>query len=586
MNYQRTWMAIVLTFLAVALPCTAWFYLGMKNLEKEIASIELKENERLLKLATFQANRLQDELNRIKDNESYRPFYHYQKAFQDAHDEIQRPTSIHSPLNDSVSDPLIETYFQINPEGKITFFGPQEGLKPVEKSFPSLYQSNALTSQAIAQHQAVNVIGNITTLSSKSKELKDLFRGKTTKGKVEVLPSAIWEEDIKLGEFGGRHPSLFPENELYFYESILSKKLTKSSSEVWILTSPLVYTTFRIENDPKIIALRGVVTPRGLLTQGFVISSKVITDSLRSAEVPMQLVYKTLKNGELYSPLRTMPFWKVMVSSQDSLNRKESQARELRNRFLRNFGIGVIVTSFVGCCVIFLIWQIDRLSMQRSQFAAAAAHELKTPLSCLLLYSEMLVAGKGDAEKTKSYAQNIVREVERLGRVVANVMSYTGLERQSLKLNLQKSDLDLAITENLDRLEEHLKNLGINLKRRISVDLPQVPFDKDAVAIILQNLLDNAEKYSRTAENRTIEVVLEKVSESGVCLSVIDQGPGVPRSMRPSIFKPFKRGKSEKGLEGLGLGLSLAQSLAIQHHTKIEYRDNPGGGSIFSVVFN
>jgi signal transduction histidine kinase len=114
--------------------------------------------------------------------------------------------------------------------------------------------------------------------------------------------------------------------------------------------------------------------------------------------------------------------------------------------------------------------------------------------------------------------------------------------------------------------------------------LPPVSFDRDAVTQILQNLLDNAEKHTRNAADRSVRVTLVR-HDGGVTLTVRDHGPGLPEEVRRNLFEPFTRGEDNHAPAGLGLGLALVQAQAKAQGAEINYADAPGGGAQFTVTF-
>jgi signal transduction histidine kinase len=134
-----------------------------------------------------------------------------------------------------------------------------------------------------------------------------------------------------------------------------------------------------------------------------------------------------------------------------------------------------------------------------------------------------------------------------------------------------------------------LEAAGASIEFSVVDDAPEVRFDRDAIAEILQNLVDNAEKYSRSAMDRSIQVSLsclregERSVRSGVIIRVCDRGPGIPADMRRRLFRPFARGNRNDAPAGLGLGLALVKALAEAHRGAVSYEARPGGGSVFMV---
>ena len=184
-----------------------------------------------------------------------------------------------------------------------------------------------------------------------------------------------------------------------------------------------------------------------------------------------------------------------------------------------------------GLGVVWLVWQTERLARQRAQFAASAAHELRTPLTGLRIFSEMLAEGLGDPSKAREYARRIADESERLGRVVANVLGFTRIQRGTLSVRPSAGDFAQSIRENVARQQPALDAAGAQLSIQIPDALPHVKFDRDALGQIVQNLLDNSEKHTRAASDRTIHISL--ASRNGrVELSVVDHGKGLPPQLR------------------------------------------------------
>ena len=238
-----------------------------------------------------------------------------------------------------------------------------------------------------------------------------------------------------------------------------------------------------------------------------------------------------------------------------------------------------VLASALGVLVVMLVARAERLARERSQFAAAAAHELRTPLAGLQLYGDMLADGLGDPGKQADYARRMSEEAARLGRVVSNVLGFSQLERGNLHVAARPGSLAEALRELVQRAEPALDRAGCALAVEVEPELT-ASFDPDALARIIGNLLDNAEKYGRGATDRTIALTARR-SESGVEIVVADRGPGVAQAARQRLFRPFARGVDADGPAGLGLGLALSQSLAKAMNGELTYRQGVGGGAAF-----
>ena len=219
----------------------------------------------------------------------------------------------------------------------------------------------------------------------------------------------------------------------------------------------------------------------------------------------------------------------------------------------------------------------EKLARERSQFAAAAAHELRTPLTGLQLYGDMLADGLGDPGKMRDYARRMSEDASRLGRVVSNMLGFSQLERGGLSVDAQVGPFGQTLCELAERAQPAPDRTGAALEVDVSPDL-RARFDRDALARIVGNLLDNAEKYTRGANDRTIRLAARPRGDV-VEVSVEDRGPGIADATK--LFRAFSRGVSSDGPAGLGLGLALSLSLARAMGGELAYTPRDGGGATF-----
>jgi signal transduction histidine kinase len=233
--------------------------------------------------------------------------------------------------------------------------------------------------------------------------------------------------------------------------------------------------------------------------------------------------------------------------------------------------------------VVLILFETDRLAHQRARFAAAAAHELKTPLSSLMLHSEMLAESMGKPENSARYAAVVAAEAERMSRLVTNMLDLARLEQGALVAASSPGDLAVAVGRCIERLRPRLEEVGLAVEITVAPDLPQARFDQDALCQILDNLLDNAEKYTRSVADRRVTIRLQE-ADGCVIIAVADNGPGIPRHKRRALFKAFSRLAEQGGASGLGLGLALARSLAVAQGGDLELGDEDGTGATFLLT--
>jgi signal transduction histidine kinase len=158
------------------------------------------------------------------------------------------------------------------------------------------------------------------------------------------------------------------------------------------------------------------------------------------------------------------------------------------------------------------------------------------------------------------------------------MLGFSQLERGSLNVDAQTGPLGQVLHELAERAQPALDRAGAALEIDVTPDL-RARFDGDALAQIVGNLLDNAEKYSRGADDRTIRIAAQDLGHL-VEVCVEDHGPGI--TDRTTLFRPFSRGVSSSGSPaGLGLGLALSISLAREMGGDLTYKPREGGGATF-----
>jgi signal transduction histidine kinase len=337
----------------------------------------------------------------------------------------------------------------------------------------------------------------------------------------------------------------------------------RSAPPIEILTSDLEWRTVTIDAKPRLVALRAVHTPAGTITQG------IVTTIAEGASVDGAV----MRRGEGSAIEGTG--WRIRLPPGAG-----GSSEEERQRFLQLFaGVsGVLMLVVAG--VIWTIWRAEKLATDRTRFAATAAHELRTPLASLRLYSD-LIAEEEDPENRERYARELASQTERLGRVVANVLEVTRIERGAFTLHPELGEIGPAVEECIDRLRPQMEAASCPIVLHVAADLPDVAFDADAIHHVVDNLVDNAEKYSRDVPDRSISVDVAR-EEGGVAITVSDRGPGLPPDLLREP-KPFRRAASANAPAGLGLGLFLVDRIVRAHGGAIRSAAGDGGGASVRV---
>jgi len=281
----------------------------------------------------------------------------------------------------------------------------------------------------------------------------------------------------------------------------------------------------------------------------------------------------------------TLPHWEAAVYLIDPGALKRS-AKTLK--WTLGLLIGVLVLA-IGVGSWLIVADLNRqltLARQKTDFVSNVSHELKTPLTSIRMFSELLAEGRvSDPVKQRSYLAVITAETARLTRLINNVLDFARLERGEKKYNFQKCDLAGVVRETADAYRPHLESAGF----RLECDLPESPVfvegDRDALAQVVVNLLSNAEKYSDS--HKEISLRLEQATDPlpYVELKVQDRGLGVPEGCGEKIFEQFYRAHDSlsSGIQGSGLGLTLARQIARAHGGDLVYAAREGGGSCFAL---
>jgi signal transduction histidine kinase len=228
-----------------------------------------------------------------------------------------------------------------------------------------------------------------------------------------------------------------------------------------------------------------------------------------------------------------------------------------------------------------------RTNRLRADLVSSISHELKTPITLIRLYGETLLGRPGarpaltDNERG-DFCRIIVRESERLSRLVNQVLTFSRIERGAQIYNLTEGDLGAAIANIVDDYREYLERAGFRVGSSFAESAPSVRFDEAALSQAVVNLLDNAVKYS--GQSRDIAVRLE-TRDGSVTFEVEDHGVGIPAAEQEKIFERFYRISNGSGKGGYGLGLFLVRHIMEAHGGRAEVDSRPGQGSRFRLVF-
>ncbi len=248
-------------------------------------------------------------------------------------------------------------------------------------------------------------------------------------------------------------------------------------------------------------------------------------------------------------------------------------------------GPGAVVVSWltgilmmVLCGGFLLMYRVGlrqiELARQQQDFVSAVSHELKTPLTSIRMYSEMLREGWADEEKRRGYYDYIHGESERLSRLINNVLQLARLNRNAVTADLKAVAVSALMDAVNEKVSSQLERAGFECHLACSAELGQrsVIVDSDYFLQIMINLVDNAVKFAAKGEVRRIDLECRALGEQTALFSVRDYGPGIADHQMRRIFKLFYRAENELTREtvGTGIGLALVHQLAVAQHGKVD----------------
>jgi signal transduction histidine kinase len=256
-------------------------------------------------------------------------------------------------------------------------------------------------------------------------------------------------------------------------------------------------------------------------------------------------------------------------------------------------GRNTLVIMMVMLAAIFLIGSfaiyksaqtIVDLSERRSQFVSSVTHELKTPLTNIRMYIEMLEQGIAkDTEREQEYFQIVNSEGSRLSRLINNVLDLAKLEKKQRSLNLIKGTFEEVVAEVQTVMQAKLRQEGFTLKI-VRENIRPFNYDREAMIQVLINLIENSIKFCQSAVSKEITIRIYQDAKR-VKIAVADRGPGIPRHALKKVFDDFYRVDNAlaRKTRGTGIGLALVKKFINLIGGQVTAENNPGGGCTITI---
>ena len=274
------------------------------------------------------------------------------------------------------------------------------------------------------------------------------------------------------------------------------------------------------------------------------------------------------------------PLWRFVVEEPKGALHQGLQVRSLGN--LAIVGAGILALAVGTGLIARSMTREAELSDLKSRFISGISHELKTPLSLIRLYSEMLELGRVKREDQLDFYSRLRQQSETLGDMLEEILDFSRLEAEQRSLQREECSPREILEEAIDMLPAH-GAVPRDVSLVVEDNLPNIDADRRGLVRAVYNLLDNAAKYSSV--DQPIRVTAERRNGS-IALEVRDRGVGLEEDEISRIFERFYRGRAARStsVKGTGLGLSIADTVVKAHEGRIEVETSPGEGSRFTIL--
>jgi two-component system phosphate regulon sensor histidine kinase PhoR len=298
------------------------------------------------------------------------------------------------------------------------------------------------------------------------------------------------------------------------------------------------------------------------------------------------VVGRALGGGDFVVSLRfpsTLYGWRLSAEPRKA---EEIAARSRRRPVYDVVFVGLSLAVLMAG-VLFLAFAArneQRLNGLKSDFIATVSHELKTPLSLIRMFGEMLASDRQlPDDRRRQYLQIIVRESERLTALIENVLDFARVERGKASYDFHRNNLREVLVRAVDLFRSRLDREKPAILVELPASVPDSELDEQALQLLLFNLLDNALKYAPDGER-----VFVRLRHEGARLTieVQDEGPGIEDDDARRVFERFYRGRRarDNSARGSGIGLALVQHIARAHGGDVAVRNAVPRGAVFTVA--
>jgi len=374
----------------------------------------------------------------------------------------------------------------------------------------------------------------------------------------------------RVGNFGDFNPPFKKdferlatgEEETYRTISNISKIPSAEADSYRLISFPL-------DNSSKPQVILQIAVPMTLLeTQ--------IGNRLTMLQIGIPLVLLVATLGGLFFSSRALAPVKQMIQTAQGIDASELDQRvpvpEANDEIKK---LSLTLNEMLS--------RIHQAFQSQERFVADASHQLLTPLAIVKGELEVMQKRDYDKKEVDAFLKSSLQEIDSLAKIVKDMLLLARVDAGLGGLNFQEIYLDELVFEAIGRVDRIANGKNIRLKFDILDDTGEgrkaVRGDYDLLLNLLVNVIENAIKYSPVNEMISISLAWQKENSK---LTVSDRGPGIPQDQLNLIFERFSRGpNAERDSKGFGLGLAIAQKIAILHHAKLYAENKLGNGAQF-----
>ena len=343
-----------------------------------------------------------------------------------------------------------------------------------------------------------------------------------------------------------------------------------------------------VDDDEHVLGVAGLILDESLARSAMIdIGGRSLADHYKADAASLRLSiddYLARRRDFASQPLSfVFTNWRLGVKDLCATP-EQLGAISFKHNALLGGGVMIVLFGAIGLAIQAASRQL-KLSQMKSDFVSNVSHELRTPLASIRVFGEYMRLGRViTEEKVREYGEYIEAESRRLTQLINNILDFSKIESAQKKYKMAEEDIVELAHDTVCAFAMPLrdKDYGIAFTAPAAM-LPPLILDRDAIAQVLMNLLDNAVKYS--GGNKNVDVIVSADDES-VRIAVHDRGIGIPASEQKKIFDKFYRVSSGlvHDVKGSGLGLAIVNHVVKAHGGRVEVNSALSQGSTFTIV--